>query len=60
MNLISCDNCGVVLDADKCIFPEDICFEDGSINEDLAIWNGEDYVLKIKCPVCGKDITKFK
>jgi len=58
VNLISCDNCGVVLDSDKLSFPTDIYNDDGSINSEYASWNGEDYVPKAKCPVCSEEILK--
>lgn len=54
MNLISCGNCGVVLDKDKLKLPDadDIYLEDGSVDVEKAIWNGRDYVPFFKCPVC--------
>jgi len=58
MNLISCEHCGVVLDKDQLIFPYDLVKDDGSINEESAVWNGEEYVPKIDCPVCDGDIME--
>jgi len=57
MNLISCDECGVVLDANKIIFPVYIQDEQGIIS-DKAAWNGEEYVPVIQCPVCQSDIME--
>ena len=56
MNLISCDECGVVLDKDKLQFPCDIEGEGGAVDSDKAAWNGEEYVPKVACPVCNDDI----
>ena len=58
MHLISCDNCGVVLDAKKCKFPEDIADENGEINLNLAEYDGYTYVAKIPCPVCKASILE--
>lgn len=57
MNLKSCDNCGIVIDVDKRKFPQDIENEEGCIDPELALWNGEDYVPYIKCPLCRSEIT---
>jgi hypothetical protein len=60
MNLISCDNCGVVLDKDKLQFPKDITRPDGTIDTSKAVWDwdGDEYVAKTTCPVCGEDILQ--
>ena len=58
MYLISCDNCGVVLDGNKLPFPSDIYNDDGSVNEHAASWNGNGFVPKTKCPVCGEEVLK--
>ena len=58
MNLISCDDCGVVLDANKLEFPDDIYDLEGAVDDKLAGWNGDHYVAKVKCPVCSEDILK--
>lgn len=59
MNLISCNNCGVVLDKDNLNFPSDIYREDGSVILELAAWDGykEKFVPKLPCPVCKEEIT---
>jgi hypothetical protein len=59
MHLISCDNCGVVLDREKLNFPIDIYEEDRyTVNTDAAMWSGDRYVPKAECPVCYSDIPK--
>lgn len=57
MNLISCDLCGVVLDASKLKFPKEI-YKGRNEEVDLmaAKWNGWEWVAKVPCPVCGGDI----
>lgn len=40
MNLISCNNCGVVLDKNKLKFPEDILDDELSIDPAKAIYDG--------------------
>jgi len=54
--MISCDNCAVVLDANKIDFPDNFINDDGSVNEEFAMWNGHDFIPKTKCPLCGSDI----
>ena len=58
MNLISCDNCGVVLDKDKLKFPEvpDDCDTDIWYNKN-AVWYGAGYHPIIPCPVCKNDVV---
>jgi hypothetical protein len=58
MNLVSCDNCGTVVDADKNQFPTDLVDGDGCINDENAAWNGDDFVPIIKCPSCNDSILK--
>ena len=58
MNLVSCGDCGVVIDKDKILFPHCLVKEDGSINQDSATWDGDDYVAYIPCPVCSGTITE--
>lgn len=58
MNLMSCDNCGVVLDARKLEFPAEIYDYGGSVDLSKAAWDGDDFVAKVACPVCGDDILK--
>lgn len=56
MNLISCDNCGVVLDKNKLNFPDTILNDDSSVDVTACIWNGEDYVKYVNCPCCGRPV----
>ena len=60
MNLISCDDCGVVLDKDKLSFVSSNRFykDDGSVDTDHAAWDadGRRFVAKVDCPVCAGDI----
>jgi hypothetical protein len=59
MHLISCTDCGVVLDAEMLPFPRDIfSSETGEIDMDKAFWTGREYVPKVQCPVCKGDIPK--
>ena len=55
VHLISCDECGVVLDLDKLTVP-DIFLEDGCIDTNVAVWDGEHYVPIVQCPVCNSKI----
>lgn len=60
MNLISCNNCGIVLDKDRLDFPEDIKLEDRSIDSSRATWTGEEYFAYIRCPVCNNSIIDYE
>jgi hypothetical protein len=62
MNLRSCYMCGVVLDMDMLPFPKLIENPDGTINDNLASWDGDRYryVPKVNCPVCHHEILKTK
>lgn len=57
MNLISCDNCGVVLDAGKLDFPQGL---DPSHPPDVdrLFWDEdrEGWVPVVPCPVCHEKI----
>ena len=55
MNLISCENCGVVLDLSRIEMPE-IEDEDWVVNRDVAAWVNRDYVPTIMCPCCQSRI----
>ena len=52
MNLISCGNCGIVLNNDKLQEPE-MHDEDGSLNGD---WINCEFQPAIPCPVCKNDV----
>lgn len=59
MKLISCDSCGVVLDADKMYFDTQVMFDDeGDVRLDKAVWDGENYVPYLPCPCCGTNIKE--
>jgi ribosomal protein S27E len=60
MNLISCEGCGVVLDANSLRFAKDISDGDYGINFAVAKWCPvrRDYFAKIKCPVCQHEILQ--
>jgi len=62
MNLISCENCGVVVDAEKAGFVNPLEMFDANrvAKEGLTAWSSEcdDYVPMVLCPVCGKEILK--
>lgn len=57
MNLVSCDNCGVVLDKGKLAFPSNIWAEDG-VDTEKGAWDGETWVAKVVCPVCGDNVLE--
>ena len=58
MNIKSCKNCGVVLDFDELSFPPDIWKEAGDIDSNLGIWDGDDYVAYLPCPVCKEPLPE--
>lgn len=58
MNLISCDNCGVVIDRDKLDFPPNIYNDYGDIDDYKAVWTGNEYVASVPCPVCKMPIPE--
>ncbi len=57
MNLVSC-NCGVVIDVNKRPFPDDIYADGEGIDETKAVWDGDNFVPVIRCPVCNELILK--
>ena len=58
MDLISCDNCAVVLDADKLDFPYYVRDEDGCIDDTKAKYRPghKGFFAFLSCPVCKSDI----
>ena len=60
MNLISCKQCGVVLDKDRLIFPDPWDDEEGCYNNELCEYDGykEEFVPVVACPVCKGDIPE--
>ena len=57
MNLISCDNCGVVLDADKLDFPVFDPYDLRDVDH-LFVWDEDrrEWVPTVPCPVCEAKI----
>ena len=55
MNLINCENCGVVLNSSDLVFPP-VYDGTGEMITVNAEWDGEDYVAILPCPVCGSNI----
>ena len=53
MNIKSCDNCGVVLDADKIKHPP--LHDASGLLMEKTTWNGDEWVVFIECPVCKED-----
>jgi hypothetical protein len=59
MNIISCEKCGVVLDKDRLPFPDDVYDgHEGCVDAQKAGWDGENWVAKVPCPVCGSAILE--
>lgn len=65
MNLISCSNCGVVLDKDKLNFtdePEDIYeMSEEERNAEGWLWDSDAqrFVAFVPCPVCKNLIQEY-
>lgn len=59
MNLISCNNCGVVFNKNKLNFP-DIWDDKGHIVPGVAKWESsiEAYSSFVPCPVCKEPILQ--
>ena len=58
MNLTSCEQCGVVIDKDRLIFPDTHDHDSMEMIMENVEWDGDDYVAIAPCPVCGKNIRK--
>lgn len=58
MNLVSCDNCAVILDGNKIDWPQDLWLDCGAVNEECATLRGDDWVPYVTCPVCEAEITE--
>lgn len=56
MNLISCKECGVVLDRDQLIFPDTHDHDSQGLIEENVEWDGGDFIAVLPCPVCGRNI----
>ena len=57
MKIQSCEECGVIVDIDRLFFPYHIYLDDGTISDELAVWDGEEYKAYIPCPVCNSPIV---
>lgn len=57
MNLISCHNCGIVLDKDKLWFPP-IGDNDYDLIPGNSEYDGEDFISITSCPLCKKPIKE--
>ena len=60
MNLISCDKCGTVFDANKLNFPEEIHNEDYEVDLDKGVWDSDKDRMNayVKCFHCSEPILK--
>lgn len=61
MNLISCTNCGVVLDKDVLPFNDNFYTDDDVVDETLAVWDpigDEGFRPYVPCPVCKEKVLK--
>lgn len=58
MNLVSCEECGVVLDKEHLHFPNTHDHDSQELILENVEWDGDDYVAIIECPVCGKSIRE--
>lgn len=58
MKLMSCDNCGVILDLDKIKFPTELEDKDGAIDPTKADYDQKrgQFFAYINCPVCNEQI----
>jgi len=56
MKLMSCNSCGVILDADKIEKPN-IELPDGSVDRTKTEWDGSVWVPVVDCPVCDNSIV---
>ena len=57
MDLVSCDNCGVVIDADKLIFTDGWDDEKECYGDNAGYIDGK-YAVITPCPVCEESIHK--
>lgn len=59
MKLISCDGCGVVLDAEVLDFAGVRTHNDhGEVIEGNAVYNGQEYEPVVSCPNCSDTINE--
>jgi hypothetical protein len=57
MKLISCRECGCVLDTDRICKPEMWTDDQENMIEGTYVWDGDDYVEAIPCPCCKSKIV---
>jgi RNA polymerase-binding transcription factor DksA len=60
MNLVACESCGVVIDKERLNFPtyHDLRDDQGEYDDTKAMWNGDNWVAFVKCPVCENPIPE--
>lgn len=60
MKLISCKECGIVLNLDRLEFPKNWWNEDGEVDTSKAIWDSDtmSYVPYVRCPVCNSEVIE--
>ena len=58
MNLISCQNCGVVLNKGYLYFPDTHNHNTQELIKENVEWDGEAYVAILPCPACGENIRE--
>ena len=58
MNLISCNQCGVVINKDRLSFPDIYDHDRMELIEGTYKWNGENETAYVECPVCGEPILE--
>lgn len=56
MNLTSCAGCGTALDK-NCLNFIIKYRENGVVDTDYVVWDGEEYVPCVNCPVCGSMVV---
>ena len=57
MKVISCEGCGVLLDADRIKFPP-VWDDNGEWIKGNSVWNGANYISVAACPVCKHNVEE--
>lgn len=52
MNLVSCSECGIVLNKDILIFDDAVLDEEESLFPETAIYDDGIFILTTECPLC--------
>ncbi len=61
MNLISCNSCGLVYDADRLIFPDlEELMERGAVSDTNSFYDGDKFTPILICNSCGGMLMKGK